>query len=405
MANNHVPLIQPNHKTDSVPQSYQHHPDEDVWLRIVDDSVSSRFLPIIEQRNSTSKIEIEAELCDRCRNLNLLDDDFKFYVNIARLEKLAGACQLCRMLRNALKQAGVMQAIRPIIIYRDGTNLKADYHDQPVLRLCAEQVSIASDIQVGLHTLPDSTSELRFKILLEWLRDCDENHTKFGCHRVLGRNTTDFLPTRLLDIGDGSNPDSLRLYCTKAGDNLQYIALSHCWGKPSRAEWDKMCTHKENFQHRCNSFASKSLPKTFQDAITVTRNLGKRYLWIDSICIIQGDSEDWEQEAVLMEKVFSAAYCTISATSAKSFNDGFLLSRPDRTCIQLPHKLESIGSLWLCETIDNFRADVEEAQVNQRGWVFQERVLSRRTIYFASNQAYFECGGGVFCETMTRLRK
>ncbi|KAF6818651.1 heterokaryon incompatibility protein [Colletotrichum plurivorum] len=69
------------------------------------------------------------------------------------------------------------------------------------------------------------------------------------------------------------------------------------------------------------------LPKTFQDAITVTRGLGIDYIWIDTLCIIQGDKDDWENESTKMEEVFSAAYCTISAAAAKSSLDGFLSDR------------------------------------------------------------------------------
>jgi hypothetical protein len=282
--------------------------------------------------------------------------------------------------------------------------MNADYHGQPILRICAEQKVPSSDISVGLRTLPETGGELHFKLMLEWLRQCDQHHGKFGCGGILGRDL-DFLPTRVLDVGNGSNPDSLRLHCTQRGQKLDYIALSHCWGKPDPAEWRRICTHRTNFRDHCDSVAFNTLPRTFQDAITVTRKLGKQFLWIDSLCIIQGDDEDWEREAALMEMVYSCAYCTISATSARNFNEGFLLPRPDRACIQLPRVSDSVGSLWLCETVDNFRADVEEGPVNQRGWVFQERVLSRRVIYFASNQTYFECGGGVYCETLTRLWK
>ncbi|KAK3346461.1 heterokaryon incompatibility protein-domain-containing protein [Lasiosphaeria hispida] len=237
------------------------------------------------------------------------------------------------------------------------------------------------------------------RLLAEWLRTCDCGPPAAPAFR----------PTRVLDVGDdGPGPKALRLHCTAASsDGYDYVALSHCWGRPTAEEWERVCTHPGNFETRCRNLPFIDMPKTFQDAITVTRKLGKRFLWIDSLCIIQGDEADWERESQLMESIFSSAYCTLSATSARGFNDGFLLPRHVRLCMPVPNapkEAAAAAPLWLCETVDDFRADVEMGVVNQRGWVLQERVLSRRTIYFTSSQTYFECGGGVRCETMTRLR-
>lgn len=133
----------------------------------------------------------------------------------------------------------------------------------------------------------------------------------------------------------------------------------------------------------------------------ITRSLHIPYLWIDSICIVQDDPEDWRRESVLMEDVFSSAYCT---TSARVKPGSALLKSPrNRKVVGLkPHGYTSV---FICEPIDDFQRDVEEDPLSNRGWVFQERVLSRRTICFTENQAYWECGEGVRCETLTRMKK
>ncbi len=135
----------------------------------------------------------------------------------------------------------------------------------------------------------------------------------------------------------------------------------------------------------------------------MTRALGIRYLWIDSICIIQRDPKDWETEAGRMESVFSSAYCTLAATSSNSSEDGFLHRRKPRNYAGL--QTTGGGRVYFAENIDNFHTDVEQATLNTRGWVLQERALSRRTIHFASNQIYWECGKGVHCETLAKLKK
>jgi hypothetical protein len=60
---------------------------------------------------------------------------------------------------------------------------------------------------------------------------------------------------------------------------------------------------------------------------------------------------------------------------------------------------------YLTDVIDDFYGDVEQGELNKRGWVFQERALARRTIYFTEKQTYWECGQGVRCETLARAKK
>ncbi|KAJ0281145.1 hypothetical protein CBS470a_008446 [Colletotrichum nupharicola] len=124
------------------------------------------------------------------------------------------------------------------------------------------------------------------------------------------------------------------------------------------------------------------------------------YLWIDSLCIIQEDGEDWRSEAARMEDVFSSAYCTIAASSSTSSLDGFIAKRAQRAAIGIQ---TSQGTLYLAEVIDDFKTHVEKSVLNTRGWVLQERALSRRTIHFTSTQMYWECGEGVHCETLAEL--
>jgi hypothetical protein len=153
-------------------------------------------------------------------------------------------------------------------------------------------------------------------------------------------------------------------------------------------------------------FPIADLALTFRDAITVTRELGQRYLWIDSLCIIQDDHRDWETESKKMEAVFQHAYYTIAATSAEDSTKGFL-NRPEEKYSQYVMVPESSdGKVYICTSIeDDFDGDVTKGVLNTRAWVLQERALSRRTIHFTKRQTYWECGGGVRCETLTHMKK
>lgn len=197
----------------------------------------------------------------------------------------------------------------------------------------------------------------------------------------------------------------MRLVCASETSGQEYIALSHCWGDLSVEAKKEFCTTTENFTQRRIGFNVSSLPKTFQDAVRVTRELGILYLWIDSLCIIQyGDhGKDWKDESRQMESIFSAAYCTIAATAAINSDAGFLKRdiNPDSVYVH-----DASGKEFYISTdIDDFDNDVNKAQLNTRAWVMQEGVLSRRTIHFSANQIYWECGEGVFCENLTWLNR
>jgi hypothetical protein len=160
------------------------------------------------------------------------------------------------------------------------------------------------------------------------------------------------------------------------------------------------------------------MPKRFQDAVIVTRKLGVQFLWIDSICIIQphraatercpqgcSGVADWGVECVKMEEYFSSAYCTVAATCAidAHVDEGFLdypLRQKSEATLEAPGSVPDHSGV-----LDDFSGDVEDSELNRRGWVLQERALARRTIHFTSKLAYWECGGcGVRCETVTRLK-
>ena len=209
------------------------------------------------------------------------------------------------------------------------------------------------------------------------------------------------LPTRVVDVGDKES-SNIRLFCDTRGKTGKYLALSHRWGSPAQNR--KFCTEKNNIKRYEEGVSIVDLPNTFRDAIHVTRCLGVQYLWIDSLCIIQDDAKDWEEESKRMEQVYSSAYATIAASCASGTDDGFLKPRISRQCVTKTNPASG-STFYLCNAIDNFDNDVEHGELNKRGWILQERALSRRTIYFTEKQTYWECGEGVRCETLTKMVK
>jgi hypothetical protein len=255
------------------------------------------------------------------------------------------------------------------------------------------------DIPIGFPVLPEPESAARFALLRSWLEWCNTTH---DCNLPNARSQGTS-PTRLIYVGH-ANQDVLRLYLPEETQGVKYTALSHRWGNDPPSEGDpRYCTTNGNIDARINGFGLSELPKTFRDAVRVTRELGIEYLWIDSLCIIQWNAEDWRHEAGRMQDVFASAYCTIAATSAADSNVGFL---PRNTSTEYVRVQDAAGhQLYICAHMDDFENDVEQAGLNKRAWVMQERVLAKRTIHFSANQTYWECGEGVHCENLTVMRR
>lgn len=259
-------------------------------------------------------------------------------------------------------------------------------------QLVETQKSQASHLQIGYPKLPESSSQKHFDIIRQCLTDCETNHPECRPKK------SGPLPTRLIYLGCEDSHE-ITLYTTRQADNVEYVALSHPWGKGPH-----FCTTLANIEAHRKGIDLETLPTTFKDAVLTTRELRLQYLWIDSICIIQGEGGDFDHEAKRMEDVFSSAFCVIAASSAHGQDDGFLNRQSQHhECVTFEHT--GLPPLYVSRFMDDFNKDVLEAPLSKRGWVLQERALARRTIYFTNHQTYWECGKGVRSETLAKMDK
>ena len=200
------------------------------------------------------------------------------------------------------------------------------------------------------------------------------------------------LPTRVIDVGGEGQPPRLII---SNGVRSNYMTLSHCWGS---SRW--VATTTESLPRMMERFDLDAIPKTYADAIIVTRRLGVQYLWIDSFCIIQDDRDDWFAESTRMGDIYEKAYCNIAATGAVDGTTGFLAAGGEEpTHVRMSTSKGESDSFYLTnQPNSDFSACVSETKLNSRGWVMQERLLSRRTIHFAADMWYWECGEYVISE-------
>ncbi|KAI1181649.1 HET-domain-containing protein [Nemania serpens] len=341
-------------------------------------------------------------LCESCRTLDPKAADILLDRGTEKLQKNSDKCELCNLLsqcllKRNLKYEGSLQLIR------DHSTIKIAQDKSPLLSIYSHpdsKIDTSNYTQPELPILPDVGSDEQFELMREWIRSCDAAHECYP-------DAPTKMPSRVIDVGEEEDT-RLFLLISSSESVGRYAALSHCWGQKKQQSTDNARLEQEldSFTERKTFEAFKKeiilarLPKTFQDAVRTTRALGIRYLWIDSLCIIQDDKEDWESESKKMENVYSCAYVTIAASSATSSRDGFLVDRPARVFVTTA---TSDGPIYLAEAIDDFKGDVEDSVLNTRGWVLQERALSRRTIHFTSTQVYWECGRCIKCETLTQL--
>jgi hypothetical protein len=356
--------------------------------------------------------------CARCTSIVVPECN----IDLSDLSAAGMSCQICALLLSAAK-AHCHDEQQRVTIVREESWLKMGSTGPRILRLCSTQGQCLhptymyrgnplltrmhiSELPTGPYryfpittpSLLEVGSPICFALLQEWLDQCNSSHD------CMQRNVVSklALPSRLLSLRN-SDPNVLRLFCPKEKDVVKYAALSHSWGKLTDESKRQFCTTNDNIAERLEGFTFSELPKTFRDAIEVTRGLGIQYLWIDSLCIIQDNHKDWEHEAKLMEGVYASAYFTIAATSAVDSNAGFLEQNANNKYV---YAQDASGRrFYICTAIDDFKNDVENAQLNKRAWVMQERVLSRRTIHFAAKQVYFECGQGIYCENFTTLKR
>ncbi|KAJ0271366.1 hypothetical protein COL940_011091 [Colletotrichum noveboracense] len=204
--------------------------------------------------------------------------------------------------------------------------------------------------------------------MAEWVSRCANEHP--NCKRRHG--SLDFIPTRVLDVGTEKSwpPKYIKLVDTKEmGVKGPYMTLSHCWGKGKFVQ----LTEKDMEEFTTTGIPWETAPHgqdicsnvNFAQALKITWLLKQRYIWIDSVCIIQDSKDDWNVESKLMHKVYRNSFCNLAAAVS-----------PDHT-----------GGL--------FRQRRPAAAPSEDE---MERMVSPRLIQFGHQQIFWDCATKSACE-------
>lgn len=298
-----------------------------------------------------------------------------------------------------------------------------------------------SESQIYTPTAENTNSEEIYKLARFWISKCTGPEHE-SCPNENFNNRLRHYPTRLIELppydlgsSQGANLDEIEVRLVESKDIVvlpvqyhddypefraqnqrsrtdriagEYVTLSHCWG-------EKQFTRllRDNYKHFKTGIALKTLPLTFRHAIQFACRLSRavRYIWIDSLCIVQDDKEDWLAESVQMYEIYRNSFCNLSATAASDSEQGLFFPRDpqhlwenevslntkelsDPRSTTRPHQylgIEPLIKRCTIQDISFWDRTVEDAPVNRRAWVLQERLLAPRILHFCQGQIAWEC--------------
>lgn len=221
-----------------------------------------------------------------------------------------------------------------------------------------------------------------WQLALKWIHDCTTSHEICRPKDAL----SPFLPTRLIDVGSAENPSRLTITASDHVDG-PYVALSYCWGGANGIKLTST-----NIEELKLGLSLDKFPTTLQDAIKVTKKLNIRYIWIDSLCILQDSEDDWKREAIAMKDVYSNCLLTIAALGPASSDMGLFGKRDPlmyKPCWMFEKNEQSFFA-HPRDPVNHFDYSFNNAVLHSRGWVMQERILSPRTLNFGTSLIW-EC--------------
>lgn len=223
-------------------------------------------------------------------------------------------------------------------------------------------------------------------LVKSWLTSCQRHHGR-SCGAA-GEASKRLRFFRVIDINSRT--------VISAPSECSYATLSYVWGQ------------KEFFKSRTKDLVKdekgemvvklpERLPATFEDAIFVTHSLGLRYLWIDALCIIQDSDVEVDTLMKRMDAIYNSAEVTIVAAAGQTVESGLAgIIRPR----QQTQRVEVVKDLPLVVVFPRYNAIERDESIkwNQRGWTFQEKILSKRILLFTECQVYFQCSNTAWSE-------
>lgn len=218
------------------------------------------------------------------------------------------------------------------------------------------------------------------QLVMTWIRDCDRLHG--GCcipgAQNLEKGSTRF-GMKLIDAEDR---------CVVMDEGFTYAALGYVRGGPESTQLLLgETTSKRLFEKGGLSDQYSNIPSTIKDAMELCKLIGYRYLWVDTLCICQDDSNDKATHAAKIHRIFEQAALTIVCARGVDSWAGL----PGVSPRNAQQHVEIVQGLQMSNVLCDFNAAISPSVWNTCASTLQEKLFSKRLVYFTDNQVYFEC--------------
>ncbi|KAF7502699.1 hypothetical protein GJ744_005238 [Endocarpon pusillum] len=229
--------------------------------------------------------------------------------------------------------------------------------------------SVASDLFIQAQRPRIGSHSFNVHRCQMWLDEC------LSSHRNCSKGSTSYLPTRILDLSL-EDEISIHVQSSHSKTTARYIALSYRWGGPQQ-----MTLTSSTLKTLQKGIKLDIFPRTLKDAVTVTKQLGFRYLWVDALCIFQDSLQDKATEILKMDSFLETDGNVLPmAPQASTYpTEKQLLKMCTVPYVDTKGQRDIITLEQNPTTFDPWKEPL-----HQRAWVLQERLLSRRAIIFPS---------------------
>jgi hypothetical protein len=219
-------------------------------------------------------------------------------------------------------------------------------------------------------------------VMKRWLDICKGFHSE-KCNLVSHTSIVGNFAIRAIDVEN---------QCITSIDiSSQFAALTYVWG---RKEVPQLKLQKSTFKRLSSSGGLKGgdIPTTISDSIRVCQILGRRYLWVDALCIMQDDPEEQASQIKEMHKIYANAEFTIVAAGGPDSWAG-LPGISKRKVLQHIEVFQEriMPRSFLTSSLPTFQESVIDSGWSTRAWTLQEMYFSKRLLYFTEAQIYFQC--------------
>lgn len=260
------------------------------------------------------------------------------------------------------------------------------FHAWPIPRL---NVTGSENVRKRKGCIPEAEAVRKIR---EWMGICLRDHEGSRCWKKDTKPGS--YPLRLLELA----PSSFRVLRT-AVDRPQgpYVTLSYCWG-PNPAFLRLTAWNEKELEA---GVPTSRLPLAFREAISVIQGLALRYVWIDSLCIVQdgpGSSEEWETESARMDQTYADSVLTLALSCAESPEESILNQACTLKTASPPFEFkpdsehsDAVHNGFAIVPYDYFAHGLYEQPLWSRAWALQEHVMATRVVSFGLGELFWDC--------------